>query len=44
MGLSLSNIQVPKSGSTIGLLGAGVLLAVVGGLLASKSYRESRNH
>jgi len=43
MGLSLSNIRIPRSGSTAGLLGAGLLLALVGGLLASKSYRESRN-
>ncbi|MBD3868541.1 MAG: hypothetical protein IFK94_10500 [Acidobacteria bacterium] len=43
VGMSLSNVSIPRDGSTVGLLGAGILFAVVGGLLASKAYRESRN-
>jgi hypothetical protein len=41
--MSLSNIPIPKDGPTVGLLAAGTLLALVGGLLAEKSYRESRD-
>ena len=42
MGMSLSNVPIPKDGTTVSLLAAGALLALVGGLLAAKSYRESR--
>ena len=41
--LCIENVAAPKNGTTIGLLTAGAVLAMVGGLLASKSYRETRN-
>ncbi len=41
--LCLGNVALPKDGGTIGLMAAGAILAAVGGLLASKSYREARN-
>ncbi len=43
MGMGLNNVAVPRDISTFGLLAAGALVAVVGGLLAAKSYRESRH-
>ena len=43
MAMSLSNTSIPKDASSVALVGAGSLLALVGGLLAAKSYRESRN-
>ena len=43
MAMSLSNTSIPKDASSVALVGAGALLALVGGLLAAKSYRESRN-
>ena len=41
--LCLEDVAVPKNGATFGLLTAGCFLSMVGGLLASKSYRETRN-
>ena len=41
--LCVENVAVPNNGATIGLLTVGAVLAMVGGLLASKSYRETRN-
>ena len=43
MALCLGNVALPKDGTTTCLLAAGAVLAAVGGLLASKSYREMRN-
>ena len=42
LGLSINNVALPKDMPSLGLLAAGALVAVVGGLLAAKSYRESR--
>ena len=40
--MSLANVTIPQDGATVALLCGGAVLAVVGGLLAAKSYRESR--
>ena len=43
LAFSMSNVKIPRDGATFGLLAAGALLAVIGGVLGAKSYRESVN-